>query len=341
MAAQQNYINHVVFVLDGSTSMSHLSRELIKVADAQIAHLAQRSKELDQETRVTVYVFSDPDRLRCVIYDKDVLRLPSIRDHYRASGMTALVDATLLSLDDLAMTPEKYGDHAFLIYVLTDGQENRSYNRPGTLSQRLRGLPEHWTVAALVPDQLGVHEAKKFGFPANNIAVWNATSPQGVSEVGSVVREATDRFMDNRSRGIRGSRDVFSTGSEAVNAQTIQAAALASLPSHSFQLVDVEREGPIREFVEQVCKQTYRSGMGYYELTKIENIQPQKLIAVVEKATGKVYTGPYARDLVGLPAMNVRVKPSFNPEFAIFVQSTSVNRKLVAGTKLLLLKAGF
>jgi hypothetical protein len=336
-AAQQNYINHVVFELDGSTSMSYHAQELIRVVDAQIAHLARRSKELDQETRVTVYVFSDAHNLRCVIYDKDVLRMPSIRDHYRASGMTALIDATLLSLDDLGMTPEKYGDHAFLIYVLTDGQENRSRNDPSVLARRLKALPEHWTVAALVPDQLCVHEAKKFGFPANNIAIWNTNSRQGVEEVGSVVREATDRFMDNRSRGVRGSRDVFSTGSEAVNADTISAAALRPLPPHFFDLVDVTRECPIREFVERDLGRVYITGMGYYELTKTENIQPQKSIAVVHKATGQVFTGSQVRDLIGLPLMHVRVKPSFNPEYSIFVQSTSVNRKLIPGTKFLVL----
>jgi Mg-chelatase subunit ChlD len=56
MTSQQNYINHIVMVLDMSGSMSPHARELIKVADGQIAHLARRSQELDQETRITVYV---------------------------------------------------------------------------------------------------------------------------------------------------------------------------------------------------------------------------------------------------------------------------------------------
>ncbi len=43
-------------VLDASSSMSHLSRKVVEVADQQIAYLARRSRELDQETRVTVYV---------------------------------------------------------------------------------------------------------------------------------------------------------------------------------------------------------------------------------------------------------------------------------------------
>jgi len=35
--------------------------------------------------------------------------------------------------------------------------------------------------------------------------------------------------------------------------------------------------------------------------------------------------------------MDVRVRPDYNPLYDVFVQSTSTNRKLLRGTKLLLL----
>jgi hypothetical protein len=55
----ENYINHVALVLDASSSMSSHRSTVVKVADEQIKHLARRSTELDQETRVTVYAFAD------------------------------------------------------------------------------------------------------------------------------------------------------------------------------------------------------------------------------------------------------------------------------------------
>ncbi len=352
MSGKQNYINHIALVLDGSSSMSRHSHELIKVADEQIAYLAQRSKDLDQETRVSVYVFAD--EAKCVIYDKDVLRLPSIKEHYRAQGMTALVDATNLSLDDLAMTPEKYGDHAFLVYVLTDGQENASVGRQegrplgsrysratsagltSALARRLESLPDHWTVAVLVPDQRGKFEAKNFGFPADNIAIWDANSAQGVNEAVSVIRQATDRFMDGREKGIRGSRSVFSTGADAVNARTIQQAALTPLAHSAYKLVPVPKDDVIRPFVE-ACGYTYRVGNAFYQLTKRETIQARKEIVIVDRKTDRVYRGGQVRDMLGLPAMETRVSPEFNPQYDIYVQSGSVNRRLMAGTKLLIL----
>lgn len=58
---------------------------------------------------------------------------------------------------------------------------------------------------------------------------------------------------------------------------------------------------------------------------------------MLEKKTDRVYTGPEARALLGLPDVEARIKPDHNDEFTIFVQSTSVNRKLVPNTRLLLM----
>jgi hypothetical protein len=330
----QNYINHVVLVLDASASMTPNKNELIRVADGQVKYLARRSQELDQETRVSIYSFSHA--VRCLIYDKDVLRLPSIASLYQTSGMTALIDATLKSLDDLDKTATLYGDHAFLAFVLTDGQENRSRNRPHTLASRLNQLPDNWTVACLVPDQRSVFEAKGFGFPADNIAVWDTTSAAGVVEVGETIRRATDNFMDARARGVRGTRSLFSTGLDAVNANTVRS-SLTPLRKEAYDIFPVHHDAPIRDYAYSRGV-PYTVGKGFYQLTKTETIQPQKQIAIREKLTGQVYWGDAARDLLGLPRdIEVRVKPNINPEYDVFVQSTSVNRKLVRNTDLLML----
>ncbi|MFJ4776685.1 vWA domain-containing protein [Streptomyces sp. NPDC088762] len=345
MSGNQNYINHVALVLDASSSMSHLSRKVVEVADQQIAYLARRSKELDQETRVTVYVFAD--KVECVVYDKDVLRMPSLKQLYRTGGMTALLAATLKSQRELAQTAQLYGDHSFLTFVLTDGQENASHRCPDAPARDPRALvqavaemietqQDNWTLAVLVPDQMGKREAMQCGFPKDNIAVWDATSTQGLEEAGQVIRQATEKFMAGRAQGIRGSRAVFSTGADAVNKDTIKAAGLTSVDPSQYHLIPVAREAAIREWVVE-CGHTYRTGGAFYQLSKPEKIQARKKIAVLEKKTDRVYTGPEARTLLGLSDVEVRVKPDHNDDFTIFVQSTSVNRKLVANTRLLLM----
>ncbi|MFF4102835.1 vWA domain-containing protein [Streptomyces sp. NPDC001903] len=345
MSGKQNYINHVALVLDASSSMSHLSNKVVEVADQQIAYLARRSQELDQETRVTVYVFAD--KVECVIYDKDVLRMPSLKQLYRAGGMTALLAATLKSQRELAQTAQLYGDHSFLTFVLTDGQENASHRGPDAPSRSPRDLvqavatmietqQDNWTLAVLVPDQIGKREAMQCGFPKDNIAIWDATSTQGLEEAGQVILKATENFMMGRTKGIRGSKAVFSTGADAVNKETIAAVGLTPVDPSQYQLIPVARDAAIREWVIE-CGQEYRTGCAFYQLSKSEKIQARKQIAVLEKKTDQVYTGPEARALLGLPDTEVRVKPDHNDDFTIFVQSTSVNRKLVSNTRLLVM----
>ncbi|MGW3497094.1 VWA domain-containing protein [Streptomyces sp. NPDC001020] len=345
MSGSQNYINHVALVLDASSSMSHLSRKVVEVADQQIAYLARRSRELDQETRVTVYVFAD--KVECVIYDKDVLRMPSLKQLYRVGGMTALLAAALKSQRELAQTAQLYGDHSFLTFILTDGQENASHRGPDVATSDPRELvkavaemtktqEDNWTLAVLVPDQVGKREAMQCGFPKDNIAIWDATSTQGLEEAGQVIQQATEKFMVGRAQGIRGSRAVFSTGAEAVNKDTIKAAGLTPVNPSTYELLPVTRDAAIRDWVIE-CGHTYRTGGAFYQLSKSEQVQARKRIAVLEKKTDRVYTGPEARALLGLPDVEVRVKPEHNDDFTIFVQSTSVNRKLVPNTRVLLM----
>lgn len=340
MAKIENIINHIVLVLDASLSMSHLSDQLVKVADNQIEHLAGRSKELDQETRITVYTFNTKGHgynsrgtanIECLVYDKDVLRVPSISSLYKAAGNTPLIDASILALDDLAMTPEKYGEHSFLVYVLTDGQENVSKARPSALSSKINALPDHWTIAAFVPNQSGVYEAKKFGFPVQNIAVWD-TSAKGVHEVGQRIRETTEDFMQGRATGIRGTRNLFTMEKPSINQV---AAKMTPLNWGQFRLLNVDDKQRIDEFVERNLHRPYQRGEAYYQLTKAETVQPQKGVAILGK--NGLYTGPDARKLLGLPDYNIKVAPNHNPEYEIFVQSTSNNRALVPNTKVLVL----
>jgi uncharacterized protein YegL len=336
----ENYINHVVLVLDASLSMSHRRNELIQVADGQVKYLARRSKELDQETRVSIYAFDH--RVQCLVYDKDVLRLPSIATLYQPNGRTAMIDATIKALEDLAETPQRYGDHAFLTFVLTDGEENASRWKPDHLTAALNKLPEHWTVGVLVPDMMGKHNAQSYGFPPANIAVWDAETAQGFEEAGEVIQAATENFLTSRTRGVRGTKQLFSLGPEKLNKATVSA-NLTPLTEWQYDLVPVFKDGPIREYIES-RGMPYNIGKCFYQLMKAETIQGGKQIAIREKkdpnrrGLDKVYVGDQARQILGLPDVDVRIKPDVNPSWDVFVQSASVNRKLISGTDVLVLR---
>jgi hypothetical protein len=331
----QNYINHIVFVVDRSSSIDYngLSDAIVKVFDTQIEYLAKRSKELDQETRVSVYLFGDDTE--CLIYDMDVMRLPSLKKHYRAYGNTALIDGTFKAIEDLEQTAQLYGDHAFLTYVLTDGEENKSRKTGAALARKIDSLPENWTVAVLVPNQTGVYEAKKHGFPTNNIQVW-ATNRGGLQEAGKNIREATDRFMQGRAKGVRGTKNLFALDTDNLTKKTVRQ-ALDELSPREYVLLSVQRTSPIREYVEDEVGQ-YVVGSVYYELMKAETVQAGKQIVVRDKDSGKVYSGRNARKILGLPDYSIRVAPTDHDGYDIFVQSTSVNRKLLKHQNIIVLK---
>jgi hypothetical protein len=334
-ALKQGCINHIGLVLDESLSMGPHRENLIKAVDALIAYLARRSQELDQETRITIYLFSDT--VKCIVYDKDVLRLPSIRDFYRPSGNTALVDATWHALDDLSKSATIYGDHAYLIYDMTDGEENCSSHTPAELRPRLDALPPEWTVAALVPNVHGVANAKQMGFQPGNVAIWDTTTINGVAELGREIQTATDSYMTGRASGIVGTRTLFSTGADALNKQTVTAANLTLLDAKLYQAVPVVEVGAVvRPFVQDLGLK-FVVGTCFYQLTKREKIQPTKDLLVRNKKTDQYYYGPNLRALVGLSDTQLSVAPDANPDYELFVRSDSTNRKLMIGTKLIIL----
>jgi hypothetical protein len=336
-AVQQNLINHVALVLDASVSMRPHGSRVPIVADQLIQQLAEQSKQLDQETRVTVYTFGDHDKQKCSFYDKDVLRLPSLAGRYAPTdGSTALLDAVGKALDDLNKTAQLYGDHAFLVYILTDGEENSSrVESSRSIASRLTTLPENWTVAMFVPNARGKHAAISFGFQPDNIAMWDTTTVHGMEQVNDVIRAATSNYMSARSSGVRGTRSLFQLNQ--VSTTDLKTAGLEPLNHGQYRSFDVKEKVAIAEFVEQKTRRAYVAGEAFYQLSKSEIVQASKQLAIYDKKSHKLYVGANARKLVGLPDAEIRIAPSHHPDHTVFIQSMSVNRWLIPGTRLLLI----
>lgn len=372
---KKHRVNHVALVVDKSGSMQHLQETVIRVVDEFVKGLREESKErIDpvtrqriprQETRISLYAFDH--NVECLVWDMSVEDLPSMREVYRVhGGATSLIEATVLSLDDLkSEVSEKYGEHSFLQITWTDGIENASgcsvtgemhsspdgltVRRPAQLrewkeriQQKLGSLPGHWTSAILVPSVLAKRKAQEYGFPAGNIAVWDATSTQGVEEAIGTMKTAASTFLRSRATdaSFRGTTSLFAVGADLDVAQV--RTALKPLDGTKYKLLEVEakdQDKEIRPFVQE-HKITYRPGMAYYQLGSRVTVQASKDVAVLDTTgpgDGLVYTGPDALRLVfgdenvgadGRLVGALSVKAGHNPNLEIFVQSKSVNRKL-------------
>lgn len=348
-----NKINHVAILMDASSSMNPHRRSVVQVVDGLVKTLAEESVKFDQETRVTIYTYSSEsgwathDAVANVVFDKDAMRLPSLAGHYSPGGMTALIDATWLAIDDLEKTAQLYGEHTFVVYNVTDGYENASKHTKEELRQRLGNLSDNWTMASLVPNQRGVEYARDLGFPGGNIAVWDTSSAEGVMKLGETLKAATTSYMATRaSTGMRSTTSLFQPQMDKVDETALKKAGLKPLDPKDYVLIPVTAEMRIDEFVKQ-CTTNYVVGKGYYQLTGGRKpkgkrgiiVQGNKRVAVLNKKTNEVFVGDEARKLIGLPKENVTVDPAkTDGDYVLFVQSTSLNRILgPIGTKFLLM----
>jgi hypothetical protein len=356
-----NIINHVICKIDASTSMDHLTHAVVKVFDGFVAHLAEQSQVNGQETRITVYLFGSYGSQQCIIWDKDVLRMPSLEGLYRPYGNTALIQTTLLATREAREIPVRHGDHSFLFVGWTDGQENDSTRPRGYEAQRqiiaelrqtIESAPENETYALFVPDQVAVHTAKQYGYPAGNISVWDASSAHGVEEAGLVMRNVASAYMAGRAQGVRGysARSAGSSGGlfrmRDFKAADVQASLTPVTPG-SFFFLDVTQANRdpgsdgarLDRFYEGETGHPYPKGRCYYEFTKAEKVQGYKQVAI--EVDGTLYSGTLdeTRGLLGLPSDHeVKLRPDQKPGATIFIQSTSNNRKLMPGTRLLVMR---
>ncbi|MBI5733134.1 VWA domain-containing protein [Candidatus Jorgensenbacteria bacterium] len=111
--------------------------------------------------------------------------------------------------------------------------------------------------------------------------------------------------------------------------------SLEVVPPGRFQILSVDDDIPIREFVEENSL-VFKKGRGFYQFTKAETIQGYKEVVLRDKATGDMYSGKTARKMIGLSeGKTARIRPAALEDFDVFVQSTSVNRKLIGGTQFL------
>lgn len=139
----------------------------------------------------------------------------------------------------------------------------------------------------------------------------------------------------DQGRMNRGLDKMFNTMLNWEALATADPVALCAVPPGRFQVLEIDRDVSIKEFVTENGL-TFKKGRGFYEFMKTETIQGKKEIVLMDRLTGDLFAGEAARDMLGLPAgETARIKPANLDKYVVFVQSTSVNRKLIGGTRFL------
>lgn len=327
-------VNHVYFLVDSSGSMQPHSSKVKEFCNSMIKEISTNIPNV--ENRVSIYTFNG--RCRRDLTDGD----PQFAgfDNYFASGGTALGDALGLVIDDISAVRSRADqrNRTFLVYVVTDGEDNESRTPANVIASKLSAtLQQVVTLAAFIPTNSphGEKYVRSIGVPHGNIQVWDAARGD-FEHVKSVTTQSLRDYGTLRASGATSSNNLFRPNVAEVQ-KAVNAGQVAEFTGKVLEF-DVKKEEEIAPFVIDRLN-TYVKGTAYYQLTKAEKLGPSKNVLIRHRVSGKVYHGPNARSILGIPngSAKISVDRSSNPVWDVFVQSTSLNRKLVPNTKLLIL----
>lgn len=326
-------VNHVIYALDvsGSMAWNDVIKHAKNVLQAGLDAIKSISASSGQETLVSLYTFNH--EVSTLFVDRPIADISLNNVSFRAEGGTALIDAAMKTMLDgltVQVKNKKTESHAFLLNMITDGDERHSKNKIDDLRKIISKLNDEWTIAVQVPDQQGVHYAKLCGFPAGNIAVWKAGSKEGLEESVRDFSNSYSGYTVSRAAGFTKSSNFYAPDLGNVSKGQVKN-NLSEIAGRLYHC----QSGPveIRDFVERAAATTYKAGKAYYELTKPELVQERKNIVIVNKKDGRKYGGSNTRTFLGIPEnQRVKVAPGTHGDWRVFIQSTSVNRKIYQGT---------
>lgn len=325
----------VCFVRDHSGSMSHLTSSARDDFNKSLASLREQAKDN------TILVSSTKIGVGLGGIERELTGVPIslVKDlaSYDAVGGTPLFDGILDVINAMNVADRKVLDDpgtAFLVIITTDGDENAS-KQLGQATSEIKRLTatDKWTFAFRVPAGSKTAFCRRFGIPEGNVAEWELTD-RGLAQATVQTNSSTQQYFATRAAGVTSTKSFFSnlTG-------VAKATVKAKLKDISNEVLtwSVDREGLVREFCERKSGKPFLKGAAFYQLTKTERrVQDYKTIIIRDKKTSEVFSGIEARNLLGLPHNGtVKIVPGNHGQYDVFVQSTSVNRKVSPGTQMI------
>lgn len=245
-------------------------------------------------------------------------------------GSTRLMDA----VGEAVGTVRSRNPDAALVQVITDGGENGSTNfRTDGIRQLLstEQAKGYLTLAATGPREAG-HLLRQWGIADDNFREWDGRTERSYGETVAATKSAVTTYTALRSTGRRSTVKYYADPSQLTEGG-IRGMTKQVVPTE-VKVVSKHMDGrAIADFFKK-----FEKGKHFYQLVKPEYIDEDKELVVHIKDKNEFRQGSRtARMLLKLPENGrIRVYPGPHSEkFDVYVQSASVNRKLVEGQKLL------
>lgn len=329
--------NYIGISRDHSGSMQSITRAAARDYNETIGAIREQATDAGIDTIVSVVKFGS--RVEREVTNSSVNAItPLAESAYRSDmGMTALIDSVGDLIEQFESAPDANDPNVtFLVMAITDGEENQSRKYSwSSLATKMKKLTatDRWSFIFRVPRGYARTLISR-GVPEGNILEWDQTE-RGVAAATQATKAAFKGFYEELKTGKVKSTTRFYTNVADLTPKEIKK-TLVDISSQ-VNLWQVSKDIQIRPFCEEKVGGPMVKGAAFYQLTKKEDeVQDYKQIAIRDKQSGAVYTGAAARDMLGLPQYGMaKVAPGDHGQYDIYIQSTSVNRKLPAGTTLL------
>jgi hypothetical protein len=334
--------NYVFFVNDHSGSMSSKAHSAMADYNAHIKAVRESATAEMQDTVVSVFGVGMAHGAVSGRQGHGVKRQITISNphvlqpitYWPVMGGSPLFDGIGMAIEFAQSLPDINDPNvSVLIMTTTDGEEEHSEvfqtEKLRTLIQKATATGR-FTLTFRIPknNTRGRNTILNLGISVDNISEWD-NSASGLAASTQASTQAVSNYYRSRSTGLKSSSSFYA------NASAVNLAVLEDISKKvSLYVVPQEDNGiEIRPFILR-HRMDYLKGAAFYQLSKTEaKVSHSKQVLVREQTTGKIYAGAQARGMIGLPTnANARVHPGDHKNFDIFIQSESVNRKLVGGS---------
>lgn len=338
---------YVGYSNDHSGSMRKVAQAAMEDFNLRIKSLKEDAIRFGVDTVVSVVQCSIRESMygdtvnQFSVINSSIAAVRPLQDWSSNGNSTKLFDSVNMLIEQFLKVPDYNAkDVGFLLDIVTDGGDNDSKMTGYALAEKIRKLQatDKWTITFRVPKG-GKYLLVKLGIPSENIMEFNADDAVEFQKASFVAAAATTALYEGKLRGVHGSSTYYANTANLVQQEVRQELTNVSKQVKVIPVAQEWNAKQIRDFVEAKTGQ-YILGSVHYQLTKKEEVQDGKRIVVWDRKSGNYYTGSEARTLLNLPQTGkFRVQPGMNNgDFEIFIQSNSVNRKLVGGTKVVIFK---
>lgn len=344
---------YIGLVKDHSGSMASIAMAARNDYNALISaiRLAADKEDIDTIVSVVKCGVGYAGRVEREFVNSSISRLKPATTYTTDGSYTPLFDSVGEIIDILEASPDaKDPNVTFLVMVVTDGVENHSKKWDGRMiGDRMTRLmnTDRWTFTFRVPNG-EKNNLRRLGIPAGNIEEWEQNE-RDMERSSRLTVAAVSNYFGGVTRGIRSTNSFYADAANVTKSQVKSSMTNISAEVRIWPVMNadvalgsvgsarLERFVEIAPFVEGKIRDVYVRGTAFYELVKTEKaVQASKLIVIRSRKDGAVYAGQSARDLLNLPTQGtIKLSPGDYGDWEVFIQSTSSNRHLPVGSKVL------